>query len=342
MHAFITGVAGLALTDGERAFLREAQPWGLILFRRNAASPQQLSGLIAEMRDVLGRPAPVLIDQEGGRVQRLGPPHWPAYPPGAAYGAAYDRDRGQGLAAARLGARLIAADLSALGIDVDCLPIADVPVGGADPIVGDRAYGNAPGKVAAISSAVAQGLADGGVLPVVKHIPGHGRAAVDSHTKLPVADAERALLEATDFAAFVPLADLPMAMTAHVVFKAIDPVAPATVSATIVREVIRGSIGFDGLLMSDDISMPALSGTVGERARAAIAAGCDIVLHCNGEMSEMSAVAASVPRLEGPAARRAERALGAKKAPVPLDVVAGRDEFFRLMAGSWQPAEPYA
>ncbi len=342
MRAFITGVAGFALTDRERAFLREAQPWGVILFRRNAASPEQLRGLIDDMRDVVGRRAPVLIDQEGGRVQRLGPPHWPAYPPGSAYGAAYDRDHEQGLAAALLGARLIAADLFALGIDVDCLPIADVPVQGADAIVGDRAYGREPGKVAAIAKAVAQGLLDGGVLPVLKHIPGHGRAAVDSHKKLPVVEADRALLEAADFAAFVPLAGLPMAMTAHVVFTAIDPVAPATVSAIIVREVIRGSIGFDGLLMSDDISMQALSGTVGERARAAIAAGCDIVLHCNGDMSEMAAVAAEVPQLASAAARRAERALAARKSPAPLDIAAGRAEFFRLMAGSWQPAEPYA
>lgn len=342
MRAFITGVAGPALTDRERAFLREAEPWGAILFRRNAASPDQLRGLVDDMRDVLGRRAPVLIDQEGGRVQRLGPPHWPAYPPGSAYGAAYGRDREQGLAAARLGARLIAADLFALGIDVDCLPIADVPVQGADAIVGDRAYGKEPGKVAAIAKAIAQGLLDGGVLPVVKHIPGHGRAAVDSHKKLPVVEAGRALLETADFAAFVPLAGLPMAMTAHVVFTAIDPVAPATVSAIIVREVIRGSIGFDGLLMSDDISMQALSGTVGERARAAIAAGCDIVLHCNGDMGEMTAVAAEVPQLAGAAARRAERALAARKSPAPLDIAAGRTEFFRLMAGSWQPAEPYA
>jgi beta-N-acetylhexosaminidase len=342
MRAFITGIAGLALTDRERAFLREAQPWGLILFRRNVASPQQLRGLIDEMRGVLGRRAPVLIDQEGGRVQRLGPPHWPVYPPGAAYGAAYDRDRDQGLAAARLGARLIAADLFDLGIDVDCLPLADVPVRHADPIVGDRAYGNEPGKVAAIAKAIAQGLDAGGVLPVLKHIPGHGRAGVDSHKKLPVVGTGRALLEATDFAAFVPLADLPMAMTAHVVFTAIDAVAPATVSPTIVREVIRGSIGFDGLLMSDDISMEALSGSVGERARDAIAAGCDVVLHCNGDMSEMTAVALGVPPLAGEAARRAEAALAARRTATPLDIVETRTEFFRLMAGSWQPAEPYA
>jgi beta-N-acetylhexosaminidase len=342
MRAFITGVGGLALTDRERAFLREAQPWGFILFRRNVASPQQLRGLIDEMRDALGRRAPILIDQEGGRVQRLGPPHWPVYPPGAAYGTAYDRDRDQGLAAARLGARLIAADLFELGIDVDCLPLADVPVRNADPIVGDRAYGNEPGKVAAIARAIAQGLDAGGVLPVLKHIPGHGRAGVDSHKKLPVVEANRAVLEATDFAAFVPLADLPMAMTAHVVFTAIDPLAPATVSATIVREVIRGSIGFDGLLMSDDISMEALSGAVGERAQNAIAAGCDVVLHCNGDMSEMTAVAAGVPPLAGQAARRAEAALAARKPATPLDIAATRTEFFRLMAGSWQPAEPDA
>jgi beta-N-acetylhexosaminidase len=342
MRAFITGVGGLALTDRERAFLREAQPWGFILFRRNVASPQQLRGLIDEMRDALGRRAPILIDQEGGRVQRLGPPHWPVYPPGAAYGTAYDRDRDQGLAAARLGARLIAADLFELGIDVDCLPLADVPVRNADPIVGDRAYGNEPGKVAAIARAIAQGLDAGGVLPVLKHIPGHGRAGVDSHKKLPVVEAKRAVLEATDFAAFVPLADLPMAMTAHVVFTAIDPIAPATVSATIVREVIRGSIGFDGLLMSDDISMEALSGAVGERAQNAIAAGCDVVLHCNGDMSEMTAVAAGVPPLAGQAARRAEAALAARKPATPLDIAATRTEFFRLLAGSWQPAEPDA
>jgi beta-N-acetylhexosaminidase len=342
MRAFITGVAGPALNDRERAFLREAQPWGLILFRRNAASPAQLRGLIGETRDILGRQAPVLIDQEGGRVQRLGPPHWPVYPPGAAYGAAYDRDREQGVAAARLGARLIAADLFELGVDVACLPLADVPVAGADPIVGDRAYGTEPGKVAAIARAIAEGLEEGGVLPVLKHIPGHGRADADSHHKLPVVGTDRGTLDITDFAAFAALTDLPMAMTAHVVFSAIDPAAPATVSATIVRELIRGSIGFDGLLMSDDISMQALAGSVGERARAAIAAGCDLVLHCNGDMSEMTAVAAEVPDLAGEAARRALAALAKRKAPAAFDVASGRTEFLRLMAGAWQPAEPDA
>src|SRR5271163_4960152 len=194
MRAFITGISGIVLTGEERAFLREAQPWGFIVFRRNVESPETLRNLIDDVRTTLGRAAPALIDQEGGRVQRLAPPHWPKYPPGAAYGAIYDRDRGAGLAAARLGARLIAADLAALGVDVDCAPIADVPVAGADPVVGDRAYGTDPVKVAAIAGAIAEGLDEGGVLPVLKHIPGHGRATADSHDRLPVVGTDRATL----------------------------------------------------------------------------------------------------------------------------------------------------
>jgi beta-N-acetylhexosaminidase len=193
--------------------------------------------------------------------------------------------------------------------------------------------------VAAIAKAIAQGLTEGGVLPVVKHIPGHGRATADSHERLPVVTADRAVLEATDFAAFRPLAGLPLAMTAHVVFTAIDPIAPATISATIVRDVIRHSIGFEGLLMSDDISMGALSGSIGERTQAAIAAGCDLVLHCNGEMSEMLAVAAEAPLLAGKVARRAAAALATKKPAEPIDLAAGRAEFLRLMTGAWQPAQ---
>jgi beta-N-acetylhexosaminidase len=338
MRAFITGFAGPALTDEERNFLREAQPWGFILFKRNVTDATALRRLIDDARGEVARDAPVLIDQEGGRVQRLGPPHWPTYPPGAAYGALYEHNRDKGLAAARLGARLIAADLAPLGIDVDCLPLGDVLAGGPNPAIGNRAYGMAPGQVAAIGAAVASGLFEGGVLPVLKHMPGHGRATVDSHHKLPVVDADRATLDTTDFAAFRPLATLPLGMTGHIVFTGIDPIAPATISATIVREVIRDSIGFRGLLMSDDISMNALSGSVGERARAAIAAGLDMVLHCNGVMSEMSAVAAEVPQLAGESARRAETALAARKPPQPIDAVAGRAEFISLMAGVWQPA----
>jgi beta-N-acetylhexosaminidase len=338
MRAFITGVSGPELTAGERQFVKEAEPWGLIIFKRNVAEPDVLHALVEEFRAALGREAPVLIDQEGGRVQRLGPPQWPSYPPGAAYGVLYDRDRNMGLAAARLGARLIASDLHKLGIDVDCLPLADVPADDADRIIGDRAYGSDPAKVAAIAGAIAAGLMEGGVLPVLKHIPGHGRATADSHEKLPVVTAGREELEESDFAAFRPLSGLPMAMTAHVVFSAIDPVAPATTSATIVRDVIRDSIGFRGLLMTDDVSMGALSGSLSDRTRAALTAGCDMVLHCNGRMEEMLEVAAVAPLLAGEAACRAEAAIAARKPPVPFDFAAPLDAFLKLMAG----AEPAA
>jgi beta-N-acetylhexosaminidase len=330
-RAFISGLSGLTLTADERAFLREARPWGLILFKRNIQDKNQVIDLVREALHELGGEVPVLVDQEGGRVQRLGPPQWPAYPPGAAYGRIYDRDPAAGLAAARLGARLIAADLMELGINVDCLPLADVPVGGADRVIGDRAYGETPGKVAAIAGAVAAGLAEGGVLPVLKHIPGHGRANADSHLKLPVVHADRATLEATDFAAFRPLKRLPLAMTAHVVFTAIDPVRPATTSATMIGEVIRGLIGFGGLLMGDDISMGALSGSIAERSRASLAAGCDLVLHCNGKMDEMRAVAAEAPELAGETKRRADAALAVRKSPSGIDLAAARREFAAMM-----------
>ena len=338
MRAFITGIAGIVLSSDERAFVREAQPWGLIVFKRNITGPDTLRRLTDDVRATVGWDAPILIDQEGGRVQRLGPPSWPKYPPAAVYGALYDRDPAQGLALARLAARLIAADLTAVGIDVDCMPLADVPVPGADAVIGDRAFGSRPDKVAALAAAFAQGLADEGVLPVLKHIPGHGRATADSHQKLPVVTTDRETLEATDFAAFRPLTALPMAMTAHVVFTAIDPIAPATTSAAIVRDVIRGWIGYRGLLMSDDISMGALSGSLGERTQAAISAGCDMVLHCNGNMDEMLAVAAAAPQLDGEAARRAAAALASKKLATPIDLAAERAEFFASIGDVWEPA----
>lgn len=331
-RAFITGLAGPVLTADERGFLREARPWGLILFRRNIEDKAQVYALVQDSMDAIGEAyAPVLVDQEGGRVQRLGPPHWPAYPPGAAYGALYDRDAAAGLRAAWLGARLIAADLAPLGINVDCLPLADISVRGADRVIGDRAYGETPDKVAAIAAAVAEGLMVGGVLPVLKHIPGHGRATSDSHLHLPVVNTPRAELEATDFAAFRPLKGLPLGMTAHVVFTACDPVLPVTTSATMIREVIRGFIGFDGLLMSDDVSMGALSGSIGERSRAALAAGCDVVLHCNGRLDEMRAVAAEAPELAGEAGRRAAAALKSRSAPAQIDVGEARREFAALL-----------
>jgi beta-N-acetylhexosaminidase len=331
VRAFITGLAGTTLTGAERAFLREREPWGFILFSRNIDTPAQLSRLITSLRDAVGRDAPMLVDQEGGRVQRLAPPHWPPYPPGAAYGRLYDDDAAQGRRAAYLGVRLIAADLAAVGIDVDCLPIADVPASGADPVIGDRAYGESADKVAVLARAVADGLFAGGVLPVLKHIPGHGRASADSHRALPVVETEEATLRKTDFAAFQALRDLPLGMTAHVVYTAIDPIAPATTSVTLIRDVIRGWLGFDGLLMSDDISMGALSGSIETRARAAIGAGCDVVLHCSGEIAEMQAVATAVPVLTGKAAARADAALGRRGQVVKEDLAALRAELAALV-----------
>jgi beta-N-acetylhexosaminidase len=333
-RALITGSAGATLTPDERAFLRDADPWGFILFGRNIESPEQVGRLTASLREAVGRnDAPVLIDQEGGRVQRLRPPHWPSYPAGADYGRLYDQDPDTATAAAHLGARLIASDLLALGITVDCVPLADVPVPDADSVIGDRAYGTNADKVARIATALADGLRAGGAIPVVKHIPGHGRAMADSHHRLPVVATAREELEATDFSAFRRLNRLPMAMTAHVVYSAIDSVAPATTSATIVQQVIRGSIGFNGLLMSDDLSMNALAGTIAERARAVIAAGCDVVLHCNGVLDEMKAVAAQAPMLAGRAEQRAASALAWRRPPQDLDVAAARRTFADLLAG---------
>jgi len=339
-RAFVTGLAGLTLTADERTFLRDAEPWGLILFKRNIDTPEQVRRLVSEGRAAAGRNVPVLVDQEGGRVQRLGPPHWPAYPPAAAFGRLYDRDRAGGLEAARLGARLIAADLQALGLDVDCLPVADVPVAGADRVIGDRAYGDTAEKVGAVAGAAADGLLAGGVLPVVKHMPGHGRATADSHEKLPVVSAARDLLEATDFQSFRLLARLPLGMTAHVVFTSLDPDAPATTSAIMIRQVIRESIGFAGALMSDDISMGALSGTLAERTRRAIAAGCDLVLHCNGSLDEMRAVAAEAPALAGAAAERTNAALAARRKPAEIDMPAARARFAALMDLATDTREP--
>lgn len=331
-RAFITGISATELSDAEREFIRLERPWGFILFKRNIETPEQVTMLVQELRSTLGDPdAPVLIDQEGGRVQRLGPPHWPAYPPGAVFGALYDVEPALGLTAARLSARLIAADLIDLGVTVDCLPLADVPVPGADAVIGNRAYGTEPGKVAAIARAVTEGLEQGGVLPVLKHIPGHGRATADTHFRLPEVDTSKTELERTDFAAFQPLADLPMAMTAHVVFSALDPAHPATTSATIIEQVIRGVIGFQGLLMSDDVSMNALAGSIAERTRAIVDAGCDMVLHCNGNLDEMREVARETPELSGKALQRARRALASRRAPQPLDRQAARAELDALI-----------
>ncbi len=325
-RAFIAGCAGHELTPDEAAFFREAAPWGFILFRRNIDNPAQVRALCAALREAVGREeAPILIDQEGGRVQRMGPPHWPKYPSGATYGALHANDPLVQRELARLGARLIAHDLRAVGVTVDCLPVLDVPSPGAHDVIGDRAYGGTPEKVAVLGRAAAEGLLAGGVLPVVKHIPGHGRAGADSHLALPVVETSREELERHDFAPFRMLTDMPLAMTAHVVYTALDPERPATTSPVVVGDIIRGHIGYDGLLMTDDLSMKALSGSFREKTEAAFAAGCDMALHCNGQMEEMSAVAEASPVLEGEALRRAEAALARiRHEPEPLDPVDAR------------------
>ncbi|HEY3912341.1 MAG TPA: beta-N-acetylhexosaminidase [Stellaceae bacterium] len=305
-RAVILGCAGEELSAAERRFFAEADPAGFILFRRNCRAPDQLRRLVEALRDSIGRAdAPVLIDQEGGRVARLRPPHWRLYPPAARIGTLPDPEAAE---AARLGARLIADDLARLGITVDCLPVLDLPVGGADPVIGDRAYGAEPDRVALLGRAVCEGLIEGGVLPVLKHIPGHGRAKVDSHYACPTVAAAYDELASTDFAPFRALAAMPWAMTAHIVYRAIDPMAPATLSRRLVGEIIRGEIGFDGVLVSDDLSMRALGGRLGERARRALDAGCDLALHCNGDPAEMEEIVAAVGPLSAPAAARLARA----------------------------------
>lgn len=331
-RAFISGCSGLTLTEAERRFFGESQPWGFILFKRNCDNPDQIRHLTADLRAAVGRDAPILIDQEGGRVQRMAAPHWPAYPAARVFGEIYAIDQGRAHRAAYLGARLMAHDLRAVGIDVDCVPCLDVPVEGAHDVIGRRAYGLEPEVVAALGQSAADGLLAGGVLPVIKHIPGHGRAGVDSHHALPIVDTDRETLSQVDFRPFRALRDLPLGMTAHVVYSAIDPDAPATLSARVIHDVIRAEIGFDGCLMTDDLSMKALSGSVTEKARRALEAGVDLILHCNGEMDEMRELAEATPLLEGPALQRCERALGHRRQPDMFDEAAARAEFQQLTA----------
>lgn len=331
-RAFIAGCAGQTLSPDERAFFRDASPWGFILFGRNIDNPAQVSALTAELRGTVGWHAPILIDQEGGRVQRMKPPHWPPYPAAQAFGAINDPVQQREIV--RLGARLMAHDLKAVGIDVDCLPVLDVPVAGAHDVIGARAYAHDPDRVAVLGRAAAEGLLAGGVLPVVKHMPGHGRGMADSHYNLPVVDTALDALRDHDFRPFRHLADMPLAMTAHVVFKALDAKNPATVSRTVVQKVMRREIGFGGLIMTDDLSMKALAGTFAQKTRAALRAGVDVVLHCNGVMSEMAEVAAAAPLLRGKAKIRAAAALARiNHLPEPLDVEATRAAFSAALAG---------
>jgi beta-N-acetylhexosaminidase len=331
--AAILGCSGLVLSDDERRFFQTVNPLGFILFARNVDTPEQVRALVQSLRDCVGRAdAPVLIDQEGGRVQRLRPPHWRKAPAGEPFARLAARDMEAAKSVLRLNYRLIGRELAELGIDVDCAPVLDVPVPGAHDVIGDRAFGHTPDMVAALGRAVVDGLLDEGVLPVIKHIPGHGRSMVDSHLDLPVVEASREELEAQDFPPFRALADAPWAMTAHVVYKAIDDRAPATASVRVIDEIIRGIIGFQGVLISDDLSMKALGGSFESRTIAALDAGCDLVLHCNGDMAEMQAVAAALRPLSEAAQERVAVAARQKRKPQPFDIAAAVNQVDGMLA----------
>jgi beta-N-acetylhexosaminidase len=332
VKAFVCGCAGLALSEEEKSFIARSEPWGLILFKRNVADRAQMRALTASFRETVGRPnAPVLIDQEGGRVQRMGAPNWQAYPSASNFETLLV-EPGLALGAARLTARLIAHDLHEVGVTIDCAPVLDLAREGAHQVIGSRAFSHDPRRVASFGGAVAEGLLAGGVAPVMKHIPGHGRATVDSHLDLPVVEASRAELEQTDFSPFAALKDLPIAMTGHVVYRAIDPDRPATISRRVVEAIVRAEIGFRGLLLTDDISMKALGGDFASRADAAFAAGIDIVLHCNGDLAEARAVASVAPALQGVSLSRAAAALQRLDAPQPFDATAARIELAAAFA----------
>lgn len=332
-RALILGCAGRGLTLQEQDLFRTADPWGVILFARNVETPDQLLDLTDALREVTGRAdLPVLIDQEGGRVQRMRSPFWRDWSP-ALDQCQTARDPARAM---YLRGRLIAAELRACGIDVNCAPLADIATGDTHPVLRNRCYGTDASTVIRNARAMADGLLAGGVLPVLKHIPGHGRAVLDSHTDLPVIDAACDVLRDSDFRSFRALADLPLGMTAHLIFAHIDPAAPATQSRRMI-ELIRNEIGFGGLLMTDDISMQALQGTVAERATRALAAGCDLVLHCNGDLAEMAALVECCPRLDAGALSRSERAMNMCKVPDGADTGSLDREFADLVVGEAAP-----
>jgi beta-N-acetylhexosaminidase len=325
----ITGLSGPALLDGERAFLEDARPLGIILFARNIDTPEQVTALVEDCRAILGPKCWVLIDQEGGRVARLRPPHWRERPAAGRLGALPLNLAEEG---AYLAARLMAHDLCELGINVDCHPVLDIPAPGAHAVIGDRAFGTDPDTVTRLGNAACQGLLDGGVLPVIKHIPGHGRAAADSHERLPVVDASGQDL-AADFAPFAALNTVPIAMTAHVVYSAFDQENPATLSPGVIRDVIRGHIGFEGVLLSDDLTMNALSGSMAARAEGAFRAGCDVVLHCNGKLDEMMDLAPVCRMMASPdSSARIAAATRRLRPPKPFDRSADEARLADLMA----------
>ncbi len=332
ISAFISGCASTGLSNSETNFFSKTNPWGLILFKRNVESPDQIKQLTAQFRAAVGRKdAPVFIDQEGGRVQRLGPPLWRQYPAAEAYGKLYDRCASLALRTARNVGRLMAEDLEEIGITSSCLPVLDVPQPGAHDVIGNRAYATRIENVMILARMHTIGLMEGGVLPVMKHIPGHGRSMVDSHKDLPIVKAKRLELETVDFPPFVAFADCPMAMTAHVIYEAIDSENPATLSRKVIRDVIRKLINFQGLLMTDDLSMKALGGTFAEKSKRALDAGCDMLLHCNGVLAEMEEVAAAAGPLTGKAMRRAKQALKARRKPLPYDKKAALKDLEAIM-----------
>ena len=335
MQAAIYGPAGLELTPEERAFFRNADPAGFILFRRNCENPDQLRRLTDSLRELSGRPdVPILIDQEGGRVARMRPPEWPAFPAAERFAQLYALAPSSAIEAARSNARAIALMLRDCGINVNALPLLDVRQEGATDIIGDRALGSEPMQVAALGRAVLDGMASAGVVGIIKHIPGHGRALVDSHKELPVVPASAEELE-TDLEPFERLASAPRGMTAHVVYDAWDRERPATLSPIVIAEIIRGRIGFDGFLMSDDLGMEALQGDFGSRAAGVAAAGCDVALHCSGKMEEMVAVAAAAPALSDEGEARLARAMATilveDDGPDFADAIAKRDELLALV-----------
>ncbi|MDX2158351.1 MAG: beta-N-acetylhexosaminidase [Hyphomicrobiaceae bacterium] len=334
LTAFMTGLSGPVITADECAFLTDSRPAGLILFARNCQSPDQIRKLVAGFREAVGTERVlVLIDQEGGRVQRLRPPLGSLLPAAASFLGYASGDVVEAARLARLAARLAAHELSGYGINTNCAPVLDVPVAGAHDVIGNRAYAHDAATVTALGTAVADGLMAGAIVPVAKHVPGHGRAGADSHLELPVVATPREILAATDFLPFRTLAHLPAAMTAHVVYTALDPARPASISASVTRGIIRGEIGFDGLLMSDDLGMRALAGSFESRTRAVLTAGSDLALHCSGALPEMQAVASAAPALAGESLRRFERALRVALAPpMPFDAEAARAALAPLLA----------
>jgi len=330
--AAVYGCKGPQLAAEERAFFRDVRPFGYILFARNAENPEQLRALCRDLR-VAGddESAPIFIDQEGGRVQRLKPPHWRARPPARTFGRLFHMDPESGRESAYLCARLIAHELRSVDVTVNCAPVLDAPVEGAHDIIGDRAFSSDPAAIIELGRAAIEGYLDGGVLPIIKHIPGHGRATADSHLSLPRVSAGANELSGHDFVTFRGLNRAPIAMTAHVVYEAIDDRRPATISPRVLHNVVRGEIGFEGLLVSDDLSMSALSGSLAARAKAAFFAGCDIALHCNGKLDEMKEVASETKPLAGPALARAKAALALLHAPIELDVEAAEKRLAALI-----------